>query len=381
MFKRRLHDKAATACSPPQSADRARVLALTCSQLVLSPPLARHTLRDLLIVCNFAKSSARHSRRRQQRMHATVQSRPVGPSGRQCASRRRTPHTGGLPAAPQALDWGLLPRALLGVLALLCGNGFIVGINQVYDVDIDAVNKPFLPVAAGAALLCPLNSRAVRLGYGWVVRPPCSAARCRTAAYTNRVSMPGGAMLGCQYNGSDALRDTFMRMAVSMASRCTGRQRGKQPLPLSSLSKHMSRACPPPPPPLGRYCASLAQSAARRAPAPRRRAFASCRLGAVPGARGGRPGADGGQLWARDHRPVHVWPVPGHRLQRAAAAPEALCHPGLHDHRHRAALAPAQLTRPPAQNLPCTGAAGSIYARPVCMLGVQTARHHLMSGV
>jgi hypothetical protein len=248
MFKRRLHDKAATACSPPQSADRARVLALTCSQLVLSPPLARHTLRDLLIVCNFAKSSARHSRRRQQRMHATVQSRPVGPSGRQCASRRRTPHTGGLPAAPQALDWGLLPRALLGVLALLCGNGFIVGINQVYDVDIDAVNKPFLPVAAGAALLCPLNSRAVRLGYGWVVRPPCSAARCRTAAYTNRVSMPGGAMLGCQYNGSDALRDTFMRMAVSMASRCTGRQRGKQPLPLSSLSKHMSRACPPPPP-------------------------------------------------------------------------------------------------------------------------------------
>ena len=54
----------------------------------------------------------------------------------------------------QALDWGLLPRAALGVLALLCGNGFIVGINQVYDVDIDAVNKPFLPVAAGAAAPC-----------------------------------------------------------------------------------------------------------------------------------------------------------------------------------------------------------------------------------
>lgn len=52
----------------------------------------------------------------------------------------------------QALDWSLLPRAALGVLALLCGNGFIVGINQVYDVDIDAVNKPFLPVAAGVPL-------------------------------------------------------------------------------------------------------------------------------------------------------------------------------------------------------------------------------------
>lgn len=46
------------------------------------------------------------------------------------------------------------------MLALLCGNGYIVGINQIYDVDIDAVNKPFLPVAAGelsqgtAWLLC-----------------------------------------------------------------------------------------------------------------------------------------------------------------------------------------------------------------------------------
>ena len=29
------------------------------------------------------------------------------------------------------IDWALLPRALLGVLALLCGNGYIVGINQV----------------------------------------------------------------------------------------------------------------------------------------------------------------------------------------------------------------------------------------------------------
>lgn len=50
---------------------------------------------------------------------------------------------------PGAIDWTLLPRALLGLLALLCGNGYIVGINQIYDVDIDVVNKPFLPVAAG----------------------------------------------------------------------------------------------------------------------------------------------------------------------------------------------------------------------------------------
>ena len=50
------------------------------------------------------------------------------------------------------INWGLLPRAILGVLALLCGNGYIVGINQIFDVDIDTVNKPFLPVAAGEVL-------------------------------------------------------------------------------------------------------------------------------------------------------------------------------------------------------------------------------------
>jgi homogentisate solanesyltransferase len=43
----------------------------------------------------------------------------------------------------------LLPRALIGVTALLLGNAFIVGINQIYDEDIDKVNKPFLPVASG----------------------------------------------------------------------------------------------------------------------------------------------------------------------------------------------------------------------------------------
>ncbi|KAK4535787.1 hypothetical protein CDCA_CDCA06G1812 [Cyanidium caldarium] len=47
------------------------------------------------------------------------------------------------------LDWSLLPRALLGVVALLLGNAFIVGVNQIYDQEVDRVNKPFLPLAAG----------------------------------------------------------------------------------------------------------------------------------------------------------------------------------------------------------------------------------------
>lgn len=50
----------------------------------------------------------------------------------------------------QNLPWStLLPRATIGIIALLLGNAFIVGINQIYDKDIDIVNKPFLPVASG----------------------------------------------------------------------------------------------------------------------------------------------------------------------------------------------------------------------------------------
>ena len=58
----------------------------------------------------------------------------------------------------------LLPRAMLGVLALLLGNLFIVGINQIYDVDIDVVNKPYLPIAAGR--LSPKAAWGIVLGSG-----------------------------------------------------------------------------------------------------------------------------------------------------------------------------------------------------------------------
>jgi len=47
-------------------------------------------------------------------------------------------------------NWAvMLPRALIGMIALLMGNAFIVGINQIYDESIDKMNKPFLPVASG----------------------------------------------------------------------------------------------------------------------------------------------------------------------------------------------------------------------------------------
>jgi len=54
------------------------------------------------------------------------------------------------PGAIASADWnGMLPRAVVGMVALLLGNAFIVGINQIFDRDIDVLNKPFLPVASG----------------------------------------------------------------------------------------------------------------------------------------------------------------------------------------------------------------------------------------
>lgn len=42
-----------------------------------------------------------------------------------------------------------LSDVLLTLLACLCGNVYIVGLNQVEDVAIDRINKPHLPIAAG----------------------------------------------------------------------------------------------------------------------------------------------------------------------------------------------------------------------------------------
>ncbi|XP_057982844.1 homogentisate solanesyltransferase, chloroplastic [Malania oleifera] len=50
---------------------------------------------------------------------------------------------------PNLIKWSLLLKAFSGLLALICGNGYIVGINQIYDIGIDKVNKPYLPIAAG----------------------------------------------------------------------------------------------------------------------------------------------------------------------------------------------------------------------------------------
>lgn len=50
---------------------------------------------------------------------------------------------------PNLIRWSLVLKAFSGLVALICGNGYIVGINQIYDIGIDKVNKPYLPIAAG----------------------------------------------------------------------------------------------------------------------------------------------------------------------------------------------------------------------------------------
>ncbi|MEL6137394.1 MAG: homogentisate phytyltransferase [Cyanobacteria bacterium J06628_6] len=45
--------------------------------------------------------------------------------------------------------WRGVAAMLLTWLACLCGNVYIVGLNQLEDVDIDRVNKPHLPIASG----------------------------------------------------------------------------------------------------------------------------------------------------------------------------------------------------------------------------------------
>nr|AKM76564.1 AT3G11945-like protein [Francoa sonchifolia] len=50
---------------------------------------------------------------------------------------------------PNLIKWTLLSKAFNALFALICANGYIVGINQIYDIEIDKVNKPDLPIPAG----------------------------------------------------------------------------------------------------------------------------------------------------------------------------------------------------------------------------------------
>ena len=68
---------------------------------------------------------------------------------------------------PQLIDWALLPRAMLGVLALLCGNGYIVGINQVW-VGVGRQRQRGGRCGAGPPMAgCPGRAPTAGLGHSW----------------------------------------------------------------------------------------------------------------------------------------------------------------------------------------------------------------------
>ena len=53
-------------------------------------------------------------------------------------------------------------RALTAVSPALLANVYIVGLNQLSDIEIDRVNKPELPLASGASLRARLPSTGQR---------------------------------------------------------------------------------------------------------------------------------------------------------------------------------------------------------------------------
>lgn len=54
------------------------------------------------------------------------------------------------PSLPTSITWeSVLVTWLLAWIACLCGNVYIVGLNQVEDIAIDRINKPHLPIASG----------------------------------------------------------------------------------------------------------------------------------------------------------------------------------------------------------------------------------------
>nr|AJD80983.1 flavonoid prenyltransferase [Maclura tricuspidata] len=50
---------------------------------------------------------------------------------------------------PQFLKWSVVLKAFPGLIAMILATAYYIGINQIYDADIDRVNKPYLPIPSG----------------------------------------------------------------------------------------------------------------------------------------------------------------------------------------------------------------------------------------
>ena len=95
------------------------------------------------------------------------------------------------------LGGALAGAVLFALVPSLLINIYVVGLNQLYDVEIDKVNKPNLPLASGEMTVASGNvivgaSLVVGLLLGW------SSARWSSAAL--RLTLVGSALLGTIYS-------------------------------------------------------------------------------------------------------------------------------------------------------------------------------------
>lgn len=59
------------------------------------------------------------------------------------------------------INWWLTFKAFYGVIALICGNGYIVGINQIYDIGIDKYLFLFEPQLLSIIFFLNLSFSAI----------------------------------------------------------------------------------------------------------------------------------------------------------------------------------------------------------------------------
>ncbi len=94
--------------------------------------------------------------------------------------------------SPEIFNYSLLIQAL--IVGITC-NIFIVGINQVQDVEIDRINKPYLPIPAGVLSLAMAkkivySSLVISLGIGLYISPYLFAIVALSTSIGWAYSMP-----------------------------------------------------------------------------------------------------------------------------------------------------------------------------------------------
>lgn len=217
--------------------------------------------------------------------HSEAQAR----SGHAAAARADAAAHCWRPVAPQITTWRLTRQAFacsrIRLHSFRCCCCYCCSTAQIYDVEIDAVNKPFLPVAAGE----------LSQGAAWALCLLLAAGEGPVGLGLLCLAVFGLGFMGSK--SSCAVVPVLTRIVLS----------GHFAWPALCL-----KTCLPLTPPT----------------LPRRR------------------GHHEPQLWQPDHRPLLLRPVPGHHLLGAAPAPQALRHRGLHDHRHRCALCLLRALRP-----------------------------------